>query len=60
MDYADNLITIARSRKKNEKNSKIEYIIDQLVNHEEKFSNQEIREHLMVLMITVRINLHKI
>lgn len=34
------------------KDLKINHIIDQLVNHEEKFSNQEIREHLMVLLIT--------
>lgn len=31
---------------------KVNYIIDQLINHEEKFSNQEIREHLMILLIT--------
>lgn len=35
-----------------EKNGKINYIVDQLANHEEKFTNQEIREHLMVLLIT--------
>lgn len=60
MDYGDVLIEEARKRKeedavtkKETKSLKIEYIIDQLVNHEEKFTNQEIREHLMVLMITV-------
>lgn len=34
------------------KDLKVHYIIDQLINHEEKFSNQEIREHLMMLLIT--------
>jgi cytochrome P450 family 4 len=65
MDYGDELIAAAKQRKIFEdsqvdengnvlekKDQKINYIIDQLVNHEEKFSNQEIREHLMVLLIT--------
>lgn len=65
MDYGDELIEAAKKRKIAEdskidengnllekKEQKINYIIDQLVNHEEKFSNQEIREHLMVLLIT--------
>lgn len=65
MDYGDELIAAARQRKILEdsqidengnalkkKDQKINYIIDQLVNHEEKFTNQEIREHLMVLLIT--------
>lgn len=64
MDYGDELIAAARQRKlmednmmdengnKIEKDMKINYIVDQLVNHEEKFSDQEIREHIMVLLIT--------
>lgn len=64
MDYGDELIETARERRAMEakaedengnalkKDAKVNYIIDQLVNHEEKFSNQEIREHLMVLLIT--------
>lgn len=62
MDYGDTLIEAVRKRKRDEngsddsKKSKIEYIVDQLVNHDEKFTNQEIREHLMVLMITVSFN----
>lgn len=65
MDYGDQLIEAARKRREMEdqmmdengnplekKDLKVEYIIDQLANHEEKFSNQEIREHLMVLLIT--------
>lgn len=65
MDYGDELIEAARKRRIMEdksidengneiekKDMKVNYIIDQLVNHEEKFTNQEIREHLMVLLIT--------
>jgi cytochrome P450 len=65
MDYGDELIAAAKQRKILEdsqvdengnvlekKAQKINFIIDQLVNHEEKFTNQEIREHLMVLLIT--------
>jgi hypothetical protein len=61
MDYGDELIETARKRREMEKqmldengntlkkdSAKVNYIIDQLINHEEKFSNQEIREHLMV------------
>lgn len=68
MAYGDALIETARERRKKEESAtdengnviekrgvKVEYIIDQLVNHDEKFTNQEIREHLMVLMITVTI-----
>lgn len=32
--------------------AKINFIIDQLVNHEEKFSDTEIREHLLTLQVT--------
>ena len=65
MDYGDELIAAARQRKAMEdnmmdengnklekKDMKINYIVDQLVNHEEKFTDQEIREHIMVLLIT--------
>lgn len=65
MDYGDELIAAARERREMEekmldengnalekKDLKVNHIIDQLVNHEEKFTNQEIREHLMVLLIT--------
>jgi cytochrome P450 len=65
MDYGDHLIEEARKRRETEgrmidengnkvekKDLKVNYIIDQLVNHEEKFTNQEIREHLMTLLIT--------
>jgi cytochrome P450 len=63
MDYGDELIEAARKRRAMEattdengnvikKDAKVNYIIDQLVNHEEKFTDQEIREHLMVLLIT--------
>lgn len=65
MDYGDELIEASRKRRKMEENSedengnkleekqlKVNYIVDQLANHEEKFTNQEIREHLMTLLIT--------
>lgn len=65
MDYGDELIEAARQRRQLEdkmldengnelekKALKVNYIVDQLVNHEEKFTNQEIREHLMVFLIT--------
>lgn len=65
MDYGDELIAVARKQREMEaqavdengniltkKDMKVNYIIDQLVNHEEKFTDEEIREHLMVLMIT--------
>lgn len=65
MDYGDELIETARKRREAEekavdengnliekKDLKVHYIVDQLVNHEEKFSDQEIREHLMTLLIT--------
>lgn len=65
IDYGDELIVAARQRNIMEENMmdengnplvkkdmKINYIIDQLVNHEEKFSDQEIREHILVLLIT--------
>lgn len=64
MDYGDELIAAARKRKEMEdkledengnaaENKKdLNFIVDQLVNHEEKFTDQEIREHLMVLLIT--------
>lgn len=65
MDYGDELIDASRKRQEmsekmsdengnaiEKKDMKVNYIIDQLVNHEEKFTNQEIREHLMVLLIT--------
>lgn len=32
--------------------AKVNFIIDQLINHEEKFSDREIREHLLTLQIT--------
>lgn len=66
MDYGDELIEASKRRREMEdkmqdengnavdqKHLKVHYIVDQLVNHEEKFTNREIREHLMVLMITV-------
>lgn len=66
MDYGDELIEASKKRREMEDNMqdengnavdkkdlKVHYIVDQLVNHEEKFTNREIREHLMVLMITV-------
>lgn len=66
MDYGDELIEASKKRREMEdkmqdengntvekKHLKVHYIVDQLVNHEEKFTNREIREHLMVLMITV-------
>lgn len=31
---------------------KIHFIVDQLINHEEKFSDEEIRDHLLTLQIT--------
>lgn len=65
MDYGDELIEAARKRRQSEekmidengnviekKDLKVNYIIDQLANHEEKFTNQEIREHMMTLLIT--------
>jgi cytochrome P450 len=65
MDYGEDLIEEARKRKKDQteafdengnaiekKDEKVNFIIDQLVNHEEKFTNQEIREHLLTLLIT--------
>lgn len=65
MDYGDELIAAARKRREisenmldengnaiDKKDMKVHYIVDQLANHEEKFTNQEIREHLMVLLIT--------
>lgn len=65
MDYGDELIAAARKRREmaeklvdengnelEKKGMKVNYIVDQLSNHEEKFTNQEIREHLMVLLIT--------
>lgn len=65
MDYGDDLIREARKRQKVEdmildengnaiekKGMKVNYVIDQLINHEEKFTNQEIREHLMTLLVT--------
>lgn len=63
MDYGDELIAASRNKKKSENYDengninpvKVEYIIDQLVNHEENFSTQELREHLMMLMITVNL-----
>lgn len=65
MDYGDDLIREARKRQKVEnktvdengnaiekKGLKVNYVIDQLINHEEKFTDQEIREHLMTLLVT--------
>ncbi|CRK94442.1 CLUMA_CG007949, isoform A [Clunio marinus] len=65
VDYGLELIAAARKRKILEdkkidengndcekKPAKVNYIIDQLVNHEEKFTDQEIQEHLMVILIT--------
>jgi cytochrome P450 len=64
MDYGEELIETARKRRAMEaksedengnelkKDTKVNYIIDQLINHEEKFTNEEIREHLFVLLIT--------
>lgn len=70
MDYGDELIEASKKRREMEekmqdengnvvdkKDMKVHYIVDQLVNHEEKFTNREIREHLMVLMITVSVSL---
>lgn len=65
MDYGDDLIQAAHKRREEQdkevdENSnaikktgmKVEYIVDQLANNEEKFTNQEIREHIMTLLIT--------
>lgn len=64
MDYGDELIAAAKAKREkeraldengnslNKKDLKVNYIIDQLVNHEEKFTDEEIRDHLMVFMIT--------
>lgn len=65
IDYGDDLIREARKRQKVEektvdengnaverKGSKINYVIDLLINHEEKFTNQEIQEHLFALLVT--------
>lgn len=65
MAYGDELIEAARKRRElaekmldengnvlDKKDMKVNYIVDQLANHEEKFTNREIREHLMVLLIT--------
>lgn len=65
LDYGDELIEAAQKRRELDdevldengnviakRDLKVNYIIDQLINHEEKFSNQEIREHLMILLLT--------
>lgn len=65
LDYGDQLITEARKRFETEekcydengneiakKDMKVNYVIDQLIHHEEKFTNKEIREHIMALLIT--------
>lgn len=67
-DYGDQLIDAARKRKKpddtefdengnelQKKDLKINYIIDQLINHEEKFTNEEVRDHTFTLLITVML-----
>lgn len=41
------------AKDKNELNrAKINFIVDQLINHEEKYSDQEIRDHLLTLQVT--------
>ena len=65
MDYGDELLEAAQKRRELDdevmdengnvlegRDLEVNYIIDQLINHEEKFSNQEIREHLMILLLT--------
>ncbi|KAG5674748.1 hypothetical protein PVAND_004699 [Polypedilum vanderplanki] len=67
ISYGDKLIEAARERKRKEKieedavdengnaiekKEKVEYVIDQLVREDDKFTNQEIREHILVLLIT--------
>lgn len=67
IEHGDNLIKASREKKTKskdvswvdengnvvEKAMKVEFIIDQLIQHEEKFTNEEIREHILILMITV-------
>jgi len=66
MAYGDELIAASRKRNRKDKrlidekgnvivkrDEKVEFIIDQLLSHEEKFTDEEIRDHVMTLLVTV-------
>ncbi|CAG9797348.1 unnamed protein product [Chironomus riparius] len=65
MAYGDELIAASKKRNRKDKSlvdengsvivkrdEKVEFIIDQLLNHEEKFTDEEIRDHVMTLLAT--------
>lgn len=66
MAYGDELIAASRKRNRNDKSlvdsngnviakkdEKVEFIIDRLLNQEENFTDEEIRDHVMTLLATV-------
>jgi hypothetical protein len=68
MAYGDELIAASRKRNRKDKclidekgnvivkrDEKVEFIIDQLLSHEEKFTDEEIRDHVMTLLATVNV-----